>query len=170
VIRQRADECNRIQKLLENCNIKLASVAPNVLGVSGRDMLRALTEGVDSPAVLVNLARGKLRDKIPEQEEALRGVMSDTQLWLLREQLHKVCESDEGIARLDVKVAALCLLFAQALALLGIVGGDVSGQPRERWQAAEGQDVQGGSLAAAVAGGGALGGVAYQRCEPERDD
>jgi transposase len=123
VIRQRADECNRIQKLLENCNIKLASVASNVLGASGRDMLKALTEGVDSPAVLANLARGKLRDKIPQLEEALRGVMSETQRWLLREQLLKVSELDDGIARLDVKIAQLCLPFGQALALLDQIPG-----------------------------------------------
>jgi transposase len=123
VIRQRADECNRIQKLLENGNIKLASVASNVLGVSGRDMLKALTEGVDSPEVLANMARGKLRAKIPELEEALRGVMSQTQRWLLREQLLKVGELDEGIARLDAKIAELCLPFAQALALLDQIPG-----------------------------------------------
>jgi transposase len=56
VIRQRADECNRIQKLLEHCNIKLASVASNVLGASGRDMLKALSDGLDSPGVLANMA------------------------------------------------------------------------------------------------------------------
>jgi transposase len=123
VIRQRADECNRIQKLLENCNIKLASAASNVLGASGRDMLRALTEGVDDPAALANLARGRLRDKIPELVEALRGVMSDTQRWLLREQLHKVGELDEGIARLDAKCAQLCLPYAQALAVLDQIPG-----------------------------------------------
>src|SRR5262249_28964896 len=88
VIRQRADECNRIQKLLENCNIKLASVASNVLGASGRDMLKALSEGVDSPAALANLARGRLRDKLPQLEEALRGVMSDSQRWLAPPEPH----------------------------------------------------------------------------------
>jgi transposase len=123
VIRQRADECNRIQKLLENCNIKLSSVASNVLGVSGRAMLRALTEGVDSPEALANLARGRLRDKIPELEEALRGVMSDTQRWLLREQLRKVAELDEAIERLDAKIAELCLPFGQVLAILDQLPG-----------------------------------------------
>jgi transposase len=123
VIRQRADECNRIQKLLENCNIKLASVASNVLGASGRDMLKALSEGLDSPGVLANMARGRLRDKLPELEEALRGVMSATQRWLLREQLHKVSEVDEAILRLDGKIAELCLPFAQALALLDQIPG-----------------------------------------------
>jgi transposase len=123
VIRQRAQECNRIQKLLEDCNIKLASVATDILGASGRDMLQALGAGVDSPGVLANLARGRLRDKIPELEEALAGVMSATQRWLLCEQLHKVAELDEAVARLDAKVAELCLPFAQALAILDQIPG-----------------------------------------------
>jgi transposase len=59
VIRQRADECNRIRKLPENGNIKLASVASNVLGAGGRDMLRAPTEGADDPQALADLARGR---------------------------------------------------------------------------------------------------------------
>jgi len=104
VIRQRADACNRIQKLLENGNSKLASVASTVLGASGRDLLKALREGLDSPGVLANLARGRWRDKIPQLEEALRGVMSDTPRWLLREQLHKVGELDEAVLRLDGKM------------------------------------------------------------------
>jgi transposase len=123
VIRQRADECNRIQKLLEDCNIKLAGVASNILGASGRDMLKALGEGLDSPGILANMARGRLRDKIPQLEEALCGVMSDTQRWLLREQLHKVSELDEAIGRLDAKVAELCLPFGEALALLDQIPG-----------------------------------------------
>jgi transposase len=123
VVRQRADECNRIQKLLENCNIKLASVASNVLGASGRDMLKALGEGLDDPGALANMARGRLRDKLPELEEALRGVMSETQRWLLREQLHKVGELDEAILRLDAKVAELCLPFARVLAVLDQIPG-----------------------------------------------
>jgi transposase len=123
VIRQRAQECNRIQKLLEDCNIKLAGVATDILGASGRDMLRALGDGVDSPAALANLARGRLRDKLPQLEEALRGVLSETQRWLLREQLCKVEELDEAINRLDAKVAELCLPFAQALAILDQMPG-----------------------------------------------
>jgi len=94
-----------------------------VLGASGRDMLRSLAQGVDSPEALANLARGRLRDKIPELVEALRGVMSDTQRWLLREQLHKVSELDEAISRLDGKCAELCLPFAQALAILDQIPG-----------------------------------------------
>jgi transposase len=123
VIRQRAQECNRIQKLLEDGNIKLASVATDILGASGRDMLRALGEGLDSPELLANMARGRLRDKIPQLEEALRGVLSEAQRWLLREQLHKVAELDEAIARLDARIAQMCLPFAQTLAILDQIPG-----------------------------------------------
>jgi transposase len=123
VIRQRAQECNRIQKLLEDCNIKLAAVASDILGASGRDMLRALSNGFDCPGTLANMARGRLRDKIPELKQALQGFMSATQRWLLAEQLHKISELDESITRLDAKIAELCLPFAQALALLDQIPG-----------------------------------------------
>ena len=92
-------------------------------------MLHALGDGVDSPERLANLARGRLRDKLPQLEEALRGVMSETQRWLLREQLHKVEDLDEAIARLDAKIAELCLPFAQALSG---PGPDPGGQPADR--------------------------------------
>ena len=92
VIRQRARECNRIQKLLEDGNIKSAGVATDILGKSGRDMLDALSKGADDPKQLADLAQGKMRSEIPALEEALRGVRSETQRWLLREQLAKVAE------------------------------------------------------------------------------
>jgi transposase len=123
VIRQRAQECNRIQKLLEDGNIKLAGVATDILGKSGRDMLDALSKGADDPKQLADLAQGKLRSKIPALEEALRGVLSETQRWLLREQLDKVAELDKAIERLDSKIAELCLPFAKALAVLDQIPG-----------------------------------------------
>ena len=123
VIRQRAQECNRIHKLLEDGNIKLAGVATDILGKSGRDMLDALSEGTDDPKQLADLAQGKLRSKIPALEEALRGVLSETQRWLLREQLDKVAGLDKAIERLDTKIAELCLPFAKALAVLDQIPG-----------------------------------------------
>lgn len=123
VIRQRAQECNRIQKLLEDCNIKLSSVATDILGKSGRDILRSLGEGANDPKQLANLAQGKLRSKLTQLEEALRGVLSETQRWLLREQLSKVEELDKAIERLDAKIAELCLPFASALAVLDQIPG-----------------------------------------------
>lgn len=123
VVRQRAQECNRIQKLLEDGNIKLAGVATDILGASGKAMLRALSDGVEGPGALANKARGRLRDKLPQLEEALRGVMSATQRWLLHEQLDKVEALEDAISRLDAKIAELCLPFAQALAVLDQIPG-----------------------------------------------
>ena len=62
LIQQRANQCNRIQKLLETCNIKLASVATDILGVSGREMLQALVEGDVDPERLADVARGRFRN------------------------------------------------------------------------------------------------------------
>src|SRR6266540_521696 len=65
-VRERANLANRVQKVLESANIKLASVASDVLGVSGRAMLNALIEGQASPGEMAELARGRMREK---QEE-----------------------------------------------------------------------------------------------------
>jgi Transposase len=69
---ERQREANRLQKLLEDANIKLASVATRTLGVSGRAMLAELCEGRNDPEALAELARGKLRQKIPELRRALQ--------------------------------------------------------------------------------------------------
>ncbi|MGH7487106.1 MAG: IS110 family transposase, partial [bacterium] len=68
---ERASEVNRLQKVLEGANIKLASVASDVLGVSGRSMLAALIDGVEDAATLASLARGKLKSKRAALEGAL---------------------------------------------------------------------------------------------------
>jgi transposase len=64
---------NRIQKLLEQANLKLGSVASNALGVSGSRMLEAIVSGQDAPEQLAQLARGKLKNKIPQLVQALEG-------------------------------------------------------------------------------------------------
>jgi transposase len=123
VVQQRASECNRIQKLLEHGNIKLASVATDILGKSGQAILAALSKGTDDPEVLAELARGRLRQKIPQLTEALRGVLTDTQRWLLGEQLDRVAELDETVARLDAKVGELTRPFEALLVLLDQIPG-----------------------------------------------
>ena len=123
LIRQRADQCNRIQKLLESCNIKLASVATDVLGVSGRSMLERLAAGESDAKKLAELARGRLRRKIVPLQQALRGVVRDHHRWLLQEQLRQVSHLDEAIARLDAKVEELCAPFVKQMTQLqGIPG------------------------------------------------
>src|SRR5262249_3464800 len=81
---EKASVANRIQKVLEDANIKLGSVASDVLGLSGRDMLRSIIAGVDSAEVLANLARGRLRDKLPQLRQALTGRVTDHHRFLLR--------------------------------------------------------------------------------------
>ncbi|GFP21016.1 hypothetical protein HKBW3S06_00242 [Candidatus Hakubella thermalkaliphila] len=73
LIDERAREINRLHKLLESANIKLSSVAADVLGVSGRAILEALLSGSTDPEALASLARGRLREKLPELREALEG-------------------------------------------------------------------------------------------------
>jgi len=73
LVNERADEVNRLQKVLETANIKLSSVATNVLGVSGRAMISALIGGESSAEEMADLARGRLKKKIPELREALLG-------------------------------------------------------------------------------------------------
>jgi len=73
LVQERGRETNRLQKLLEGANIKLASVATDVLGKSGRDMLEALIGGEQRPEVLAELARGRLRAKLPQLRQALEG-------------------------------------------------------------------------------------------------
>jgi transposase len=80
---ERTRLANRIQKVLEDANIKLASVATDILGLSGRDMLGALLQGETDPDVLAELARGRLREKIPQLKEALLGHFTGHHRFLL---------------------------------------------------------------------------------------
>jgi hypothetical protein len=72
-VRERAREVNRLCKVLEDSNLKLTSVLTDVMGVSGRSMLTALVQGTTDPAVLAELARGRLRKKLPDLRRALAG-------------------------------------------------------------------------------------------------
>src|SRR5207247_14354 len=83
LVRQRAAVANRVQKTLEDANIKLASVASDVLGASGRDMLKAIIKGENDPITLANLARQRLRKKIPQLQEAFCGDVQDHHRFLL---------------------------------------------------------------------------------------
>src|SRR5262245_65544851 len=73
LIQERAREANRVHKLLEDAGIKLATVARDVLGMSGRAMLEALVHGTTDPTVLAELARGRMRAKLPALRQALAG-------------------------------------------------------------------------------------------------
>jgi transposase len=97
----RARVANRVQKVLEDANIKLASVASDALGVSGRDMIRALIEGQLSPLKLAQLARGQLRAKIPQLEEALRGGVNAHHRFMLKQLLAQLEYLEMQILQFD---------------------------------------------------------------------
>jgi transposase len=124
LIQAKASVANRIQKVLEDANIKLGSVATDVLGVSGRDMLRALIAGQDDPAALAELARGKLRAKIPALRSALLGRVTEHHRFLLKLLLEEVTQMETWIDRLTERlVAVLPDPFVQAVALLVTIPG-----------------------------------------------
>ena len=87
LVQERARLVQRVQKVLENANIKLASVATDVLGVSGRRMLDALIEGKADAATMAQLAKGRMRTKLPELQQALTGVVDDHHRFLIAQHL-----------------------------------------------------------------------------------
>ncbi len=105
LVQERSREANRVQKVLEGANIKLGSVASDVLGASGRQMLTALARGEEDPSVLADMAKGRLREKLGALEEALEGVMGYHQRLILGAQLRHLGYLDEEIDRLDDEVA-----------------------------------------------------------------
>ncbi len=104
LIRARADEANRIQKLLEMANLKLGSVATDILGVSGRARLAAVVKGATDAAALAGLAKGRLRKKQPQLVAALTGRITPVQRTLLGQQLAHVEYLDRAIAELDALI------------------------------------------------------------------
>ena len=123
LVQEHAAEVNRLQKTLEGANIKLASVASDVLGVSGRAMLQALVAGETDPSVLAGLARGSLIDKRADLEQALRGRMGAHQRFLLGEQLRHVEALEASIARVSAEIEERLNPFAEALDRLDAIPG-----------------------------------------------
>ena len=104
LIEDATSERNRIQKVLEDANIKLSSVLSDLFGVSGRDMLEALLEGEGSPEEIAKLARGRLKAKISEIEKALGGSLSEHHRFLLRQSLEHINFLTQQVANLDEQI------------------------------------------------------------------
>lgn len=105
VIQERARTVNRVQKLLEGANIKLSSVVTDIMGVSARAMLAALGAGETDPTLMAELARGRLRSKIPELEKALIGIVEPHHRFLLAKQLAHIDFLGEQIADISAEIA-----------------------------------------------------------------
>jgi transposase len=101
LVQTRAAEVNRVQKLLEQANIKLASVATDVLGVSGRAMLAALVQGDQDPQQIAELSKGRLRQKKAELALALEGRFRPHHTKLLARMLAHIDYLEESIAECE---------------------------------------------------------------------
>ncbi|HEY1348909.1 MAG TPA: IS110 family transposase [Ktedonobacteraceae bacterium] len=125
LINQRGDEVNRLQKVLETANIKLTSVASNVMGVSGQAMVRALIAGEADPEVLAELARGSLQKKIPQLQEALLGQVDAHHRLLLTHMLAHCSFLEQSIAQLFEEIQKVLALepFTKAVELLVSIPG-----------------------------------------------
>jgi transposase len=146
-IQERQREANRLHKALEDTGIKLDCVATDILGVSGRQMLDALVHGTTDPEVLADLAKGRLRAKLPALREALEGRFDDLHaLWIgailahidfLDEQIDRLSDAiEEQIAPFGAAVELLCTIPGVqrrgAQVIISEIGTDMSVFPTEK--------------------------------------
>lgn len=104
LVQERVRQVNRVQKLLEGANIKLASVASDIFGVSGRAMLEELIAGQTDPAVMAELAKGRLRKKMGELEKALTGQVEAHHRFMLAQLLSHIDYLDGKLVRLEKRI------------------------------------------------------------------
>jgi len=116
-------ERNRLLKLLESANIKLSSVASDVFGVSGWAMLQALVEGKQSPAEMAQLARRRLRRKLPELQRALTGRLEEHHRFLLGVQMRRIEAMEADVAELDRRLREKLAPYSREMRLLRQIPG-----------------------------------------------
>ena len=121
LVEERTAEVNRLHKVLESANLKLAAVATDVLGASGRDMLAALLGGERDPAALAELARGKLRAKLPDLRRALLGRVKAHHLVLISRSLAHVDFLEQSIAQVQEEISRSLAPCAEAVTLLDTI-------------------------------------------------
>jgi len=123
ITRERTREVQRLEKLLEDAGIKLSSVASDITGVSGRAMLEALIAGQRDPTVLADLARRRMRSKIPALTEALTGRFTDHHAFMVRLFLDRIDAHSADIGRLDERIEDAMEPFRPARDLLISIPG-----------------------------------------------
>jgi transposase len=133
LVQARTDEVNRLQKTLEGANLKIATVATSVLGVSGRAMLDALLEGEQDPLVFAELARGKLRAKLPALRQELDGRVKPHHVVLLGQLLAHIDFLDASIADVQQAIEQSQAAFTDAVELLQTIPGVGAIVARLRW-------------------------------------
>ncbi len=123
LMQQRASVSNRIEKVLEDANIKLASVASHVLAQSGRSMLRAMVDGISEPARLAEMARAKLRNKIPQLCLAFNGRFKERHRFQMRILLDQLTLLDTKVAEFDQQISERSQPFQDKIQLLMTIPG-----------------------------------------------
>jgi transposase len=123
LVNTQSAEVNRLQKVLEEAQSRLASVATDVMGVSGRAIRRALLAGVVSPEAFAELAKGRLRKKTPDLQAALQGRFRPHHTQLRTHIFAHLEFLEESIAECEVQIAALGHPFAEVIALLATIPG-----------------------------------------------
>lgn len=123
LINDRTGEKNRVEKLLEDAQIKLSVVASDIFGVSGRAMLDALIAGERDPQVLAQLARASMRGKIATLEQAFVGSFTEHHAFLLRRMLARIDALTSDIAELDARIEPQIAPFADAVTRLDEIPG-----------------------------------------------
>ena len=123
LVQERARIVNRLQKVLEDTNVKLASVASDITGVSARAMLQAMLAGENDTQVLAGLARGRLREKRAELEKALLGRMKDHHRFMIAELLGHIDYLDEAVDRVSAEIQERVRPFERQIALLDSIPG-----------------------------------------------
>ena len=123
LVESQTAERNRLLKLLETANIKLASVATDVFGVSGRLMLKALAKGETTPQQMAELAKRSLRSKIPQLELALEGKMEEHHRFLLQLQLDRLEAVENDLEVLERRLQENLKPYVKQLALLDEIPG-----------------------------------------------
>jgi transposase len=123
LVQERSQEVNRLQKLLEGANIKLAAVATDVLGKSGRDMVEAVIGGEQNAEALAALARGRLRAKLPYLRKALEGRVQPHHRFLLQRILAHIDFLEQSIAQVEQEIEQHLSPFEEALELVQSITG-----------------------------------------------
>ncbi|MFD9223655.1 IS110 family transposase [Streptomyces sp. NPDC060064] len=123
LVAARTSEKQRVEKLLEDAQIKLSTVASDVFGSSGRDMLAALIAGERDPKILAQYARQRLRAKLTALEEAFTGKFTDHHAFLLTKMLGRIDAIDADITALDTRIGAEVAPYADAIARLSEIPG-----------------------------------------------
>jgi len=141
LVDERSAEVNRLQKTLEGANIKLAGVAKDIMGQSGREMLERLVAGQTDPTLLAQCARGKMRRKIPDLERALAGTFGPHQRFLVARQLAPIDDLDETIAEVGAEIARRVAPCEEEIALLDTIPG-VGRETAEALRAEIGVDME----------------------------